>query len=332
MVRFSKKLTKLLAVLCLMLFACGFCVCFSACKTQDDGKIHVVCTVFPQYDWARAIAKGSNNMDIDLIVKNGSDLHSYFSTSPNFSDTYKIKNCDILIFCGGESEEAVETLLSAGGVNKNMVVINLLDILKDENMAILEDGEEDEFDEHVWLSLVNAKLFVSKISEVFSEVNAQEANLFQQNATNYNQKLEGLKQEYDSLSTSANQKASTQGKTASLLVADRFPFAYLVRDMNLNHMAAFSGCSAETSASLKLTTDLANFANEQGLDTILILEGGNYDLANSVKNTSTQNIENILELNSIQGVRQADIDAGASFFAIMNANLNVLKTALAYLG
>ncbi len=327
----TKFLAKTLGFALILVFGVGLSALFSACSTKDDGKIDVVCTVFPQYDWARAISQNSQKIDVDLIVKNGSDLHSYFSTSANLQDTYKIKHCDILIYCGGESEATVEQMLSSGSTNKNMTKINLLDILKEQNLALAESGEEDEFDEHVWLSLNNAKLFANEIASAFMQSVPEEKELFSQNLTTYITQLDDLNAKYENLAKTSKQNAQSKNKTPSILVADRFPFAYLVHDMGLNHKAAFSGCSAETNVSLSLQLELADFADAEGLDTILVLEGNDKNLANAVKEKAKTNITKILELNSMQGVSQTKINSGTTYLKIMQSNLTVLSQALEYL-
>ena len=324
--------TKFLALIFVTLFCFGFGALFSACGSKDDGKIHVVCTVFPQYDWTRQLALGSNNISVDLIVKNGSDLHSYFSGTPSMSDAVKIKTADVLIYCGGESEKTVEDLLAGSNVNKDMKVINLLEILKEENMAVLEDGEEDEFDEHVWLSIKNAKIFVQKITETLKLVDSQNAAVYEQNFVSYNQTLNELDESFDNLKTSAKQKADSQGKTPSIVVADRYPFAYLSKDLGLSHCAAFSGCSAETHASFETIANLANYIDENELTCILILKDSSFlSLAQTVRNRTTNKNQTILELDSMQGTSWQDVLNGQTFVLAMQNNLQVLTSALEYL-
>ena len=64
-------------------------------------------------------------------------------------DILKITTCDLFIYVGGESDEWVEDVLE-GANNKNMTVINLLDVLGDsvkeeevvEGMECEEEEEE----------------------------------------------------------------------------------------------------------------------------------------------------------------------------------------------
>lgn len=108
-------------------------LCLAACGqnkskySSKNDKIKVVTTIFPEYDWVREIAGENSNVDITMLLDNGVDLHSY---QPTAEDIMKISSCDMFIYVGGESDEWVEDALKES-VNKNMKVINLLDVLKD---------------------------------------------------------------------------------------------------------------------------------------------------------------------------------------------------------
>ena len=94
----------------------------------DDTKLKVVTTIFPEYDWVRQIAGDElSNIDLTMLLDNGVDLHSY---QPTADDIMKISHCDLFVYVGGESDEWVNDALKEA-VNKDMHVINLLDVLKD---------------------------------------------------------------------------------------------------------------------------------------------------------------------------------------------------------
>ena len=141
--------------------------------------------------------------------------------------------------------------------------------------------------------------------------------LFLQNATLYNQKLENLDVQYTNEVNSAS--------TKTILVADRFPFRYLVEDYNLNYYAAFVGCSSETRASPQTITFLANKMDELNLKFILILESSDRSIANTVKNSTQNKNQQILVLNSIQTTMLKD---NTTYLHIMEENLQILKQAL----
>lgn len=96
--------------------------------STDDGKLKVVTTIFPEYDWVKEIAGDeASNMDLTMLLDNGVDLHSYQPTS---DDILKISDCDLFVYVGGESDDWVDDALK-NATNKDMKVINLLDVLKD---------------------------------------------------------------------------------------------------------------------------------------------------------------------------------------------------------
>ena len=95
---------------------------------SENKQIRVVTTIFPEYDWVKQIAGDeASNMDLKLLLDNGVDLHSY---QPTAEDIMKISDCDLFVYVGGESDTWVDGALKEA-VNKDMKVINLLDVLKD---------------------------------------------------------------------------------------------------------------------------------------------------------------------------------------------------------
>lgn len=96
--------------------------------TDDPKKLSIVTTIFPEYDWVREImGDNAESADLTMLLDNGVDLHSY---QPTADDIIKISSCDMFIYVGGESDKWVEDALQ-NAANKDMKVINLLDVLKD---------------------------------------------------------------------------------------------------------------------------------------------------------------------------------------------------------
>ncbi len=296
----------------------------------DEEVIQVVTTIFPEYDWVRQIAgEEISHIDLTMLLDNGVDLHSY---QPTADDIAKISDCDLFIYVGGESDEWVEDALKEA-VNKDMKVINLLEVLGDavkeeeivEGMqAEEEEGEEEEHeeekDEHVWLSLKNAETLCQTISADLQEIDPENKDVYAANASVYLEKLSVLDTAYQSAADAASQK--------TLLFGDRFPFRYLVDDYGLSYYAAFVGCSAETEASFETITFLAGKVDELGLHSVLTLENSNQKIAKTIiENTSDKNQE-ILTLDSMQSTTSADVANGTTYLSVMENNLNVLKKAL----
>ena len=122
---------------------------FAKAKKSDkaNGKLKVVTTIFPEYDWSREIiGDKASNVELTLLLGNGVDLHSY---QPSIQDIAKMSTADIFIYVGGESDGWVKDALK-NAKNKNMKVINLLETLGDKVKAeeIKEGMQAEEEEEH----------------------------------------------------------------------------------------------------------------------------------------------------------------------------------------
>jgi len=318
-----KRIAAIILILLLLMPA------ISGCKETDkpsDGKLNIVCTIFPQYDWVRQIlGDKADTMNLTLLLNNRVDLHSY---QPSFDDIVKISTCNLFIYVGGESDKWVDDTLKEA-TNKDMIVINLLDILGDEakiedlieGMEEEDDGDDEEdYDEHVWLSLKNAQMFCVIIADALSSLDADNAEEYKNNMVSYNEKLANLDSEYKTAINAATVK--------TLLFGDRFPFRYLVDDYGLTPYAAFSGCSAETEASFDTIIFLADKIDELNLNFIMVTESSDQSIAKSIINNTTAKNQRILVLNAMQSVTSEDVKTGTTYLSIMENNLDILKEAL----
>ena len=99
-------------------------------------------------------------------------------------------------------------------------------------------------------------------------------------------------------------------------------------DYGLDYYAAFVGCSAETEASFETIVFLAGKADVLGLPVILQQESSDGSIARTIRDNTASGDQEILTVNSLQGVTAQDVDAGASYLSIMRDNLAVLTQAM----
>lgn len=318
-------------------FLCGvlaFGACVSAMSgcgnsngdtSTDNKKISVVCTIFPEYDWVKNII-GDNDVDLTLLLDNGTDLHNY---QPTTEDMVKVSSCDVFVYVGGESDGWVDDCLK-NAKNDDMQVVDLMEVMgnsaKEEEVKEGMDAEEEEsgdeieYDEHVWLSLKNAVTFCDEISKSLSVVDEKNAESYKTNCENYTAELENLHKDYTEAVNSAN--------GGTLIFGDRFPFRYMVDDYGIDYFAAFVGCSAETEASFETIVFLAGKVDELGSPAIMTIENSDGKIANSVLENTKEKNAKILALNSMQSVTGEDIEKGSQYLEIMKDNLSVIKEAL----
>lgn len=334
-----KKITVLLLALFMLVGA------LAGCGKQNDtnqtDKLSIVTTIFPEYDWVREIlGEKADNAEITMLLDNGVDLHSY---QPTADDIVKISDCDLFIYVGGESDEWVEDALR-NAANGNMKVINLLEVLGDsvkteeivegmqEEEHEHEDAEEhehedaeeheheEEADEHVWLSLKNAKMLVRVISKALQELDPDSKDIYAANADAYVKKLSALDAEYQTAVDAASNK--------TILFGDRFPFRYLVDDYGLRYYAAFVGCSTETEAGFETISFLAKRVDEWKLPCVLTIEGAQHKIAETVVRNTTAKNQRVLTMDSMQSTTSKDVKNGTTYLSVMEKNLSVLKEAL----
>ncbi|MBO7650382.1 MAG: zinc ABC transporter substrate-binding protein [Lachnospiraceae bacterium] len=346
---------KILSILLILILSVG---CLSACGSNGgrrDGKLRIVATIFPEYDWVKSIlGDRAADVELTLLLDNGVDLHSY---QPTADDILTISDCDLFIYVGGESDRWVEDALK-NPVNKNRVVINLMEVLgsavkeeeivegmQEEHEHDHEDGDHDhdhedgddedgnhedgdhdhdeegpEYDEHVWLSLRNAAIIVKSLSESLQKLDPDHAETYRKNTEDYLAKLAALDGQY---------KAAVEGASVkTLLFGDRFPFRYMTDDYGLKYYAAFVGCSAESEASFETIAFLSEKVDELSLRSVITIEGTDHRIAETIiRNTKTKD-QRILVLDSLQSAKAEDIKNGVTYLSVMEKNLNVLKEAL----
>ncbi|MBP5342511.1 zinc ABC transporter substrate-binding protein [bacterium] len=305
----NKKWLCLFIILFSLFFA-------SSCtkKSKKEYDFRIVTIDYSVYDWTMNIL-GEKNKDFDVtyLLDNGVDIHSY---QPSINDIKAISSSDLFIYIGGESESWIEDL----SIKNKLCLFDFLENIKDEEIVDGMKDEETDIDEHIWMSLKNAIIFVSVIENKICEIDALNKERYKENSEAYIQKLENLDNEY----TSSIENSAKD----TILVGDRFPFRYLVDDYNLNYYAAFLGCSSETEASFNTIISLAKKIDELNLSTILITESSNGRIAETIKENTRDKNQNILVLNSLQSATSKDYKKGKTYLSIMVENLEILKEAL----
>lgn len=305
-------------------------------KAGNGGKgIKVVCATAPLYDWARQITQGTDSTDLSLVIGNGTDLHSF---QPSAADIISIKNADVFVYVGGESDGWIRDALKESA-NKNQKVVCLMDVLKDsiveeevvEGMQGEDEHDHDhdehdhddhdheeegpEYDEHVWMSLRLASKSCKAIEEALAAAVEKDAAKFKANLDAYTAKLSALDKQYEDMVKGA--------RLDTMVVCDRYPFRYLAEDYKLKYSAAFVGCSAETEASFETVKFLADKIKTLDSKTVLTIEKSDGKIAKTVIETSGKSDVKVEVLDSMQSCGK-ELD----YLSVMTGNLEKLKAAL----
>lgn len=327
-----KKITSILIAIVLTFTGAGVwgttVVRAESSSSGSGNKLKIVATIFPEYDWTREILGDRlKDVDLTLLLDNGTDLHSF---QPAVKDIMRVSSCDLLIYVGGESDQWIEDALKSAA-NPDMKTINLMETLKDfikeeETVEGMQEKhhsheeDEKEYDEHVWTSLRNASAAAEVIADTLAELDPENSDIYKENLRSYQEELSSLDNEY--------QKTVDQSTHKTLLFADRFPFRYLVDDYGISYYAAFSGCSAESEASFKTITFLAEKVDELGLKEVFTIEKSDDRIAETVIENTRDKDQKVAVLNSMQSITSEEIADETTYLSIMEDNLKVLKAAL----
>ena len=338
-----KNLKKLWAIFGLVLVVGLLAFLVLNREKFEQKKYSVVSTSFPGYDFARAVTKNTN-ISAKMLVKPGAETHTY---EPTPQDIIDIKNADMFIYVGGDSDTWVEKILKDVDTKKTHVV-KLVDLVSTVNEEIVEgmededehnhdhdhdhkhdhdhdheshaykhehDEEEEgpEIDEHVWTSPKKAMEIVKKIADVASEIDADEKTKINDNAEKYVAEIAQVDKDLHQ---------AIDGKISEIVVADRFPFRYFADEFGLKYAAAFSGCSEQTEASAKTISFLINKVEQDKVKKIYKIELSNGKIAETVsKDTGAE----VLELHSAHNVTADDFLKGVTYVDLMKRNLVALS-------
>ncbi len=308
---------KILIYILICCFAVTASASFAGCADtrsdpREDGVLTVVATSFAGYDFARQLTRDAPAGAVDLVLlgKAGQDMHSF---EPTAADITALARADIVLSVGNEAwlDAAVKSAMNEGAVRVEMMAV-CRTIEHDHGHEHAED-EPAEADEHVWLSTENAEHIVAALGRTLAEVDEKNASLWQENLTAYAAELSALTAEYTAMRAGAVRD--------TLLIADRYPFAYLVHQLNLTAYAAHPGCSSETSASFETQAFLIERARTLALPYIFVIDGSDGKVAGVV---AAESGAEILTLDSVQVVT----DYEKTYAGIMRENLKQLQKAL----
>ncbi len=304
------------------LMLCALCLtgCAAPPGTAKDGKLRIVTTLFPYYDFARAVA--GDRAEVTLLLVPGREAHSF---EPTPLDAVAVSRADVFVYNGGESEEWVKDLLDAAGENIGAVVrmMDYVDAREEEFVEGMQGAEEDEdsdeleYDEHIWTSPKNAAALCAALCERLCEADAANANAYRENCAAYVARLDALDERFGALRANA--------KRDLLIFADRMPLLYFCEEYDLRYRAAFHGCSSDTEPSLATLKFLVDKTVDEGVPVVYTVDLDSRRIAEAVSEATGAGIETLW---SLQTVSRADFDAGETYVSMMERNLKALERGL----
>ena len=319
---------RLFAVLLALTLAAGLCGCADR-QRAEDGRLQVVCSVFPYYDFARQI--GGDDVDVTLLVAAGKETHSF---EPTPLDVITLSQADVFLYNGGESEAWVDDILSAAGENiaVTLPLMPQVSALAEEWAEGMEgahdehdhdhdhethDSDDIEYDEHVWTSPVLAKALCQAICDALCQADPAHREGYQARLTDYLAQLDGL--------DAAFRKVVEAGHRRLLVFGDRFPLLYFCKEYGLDYRAAFHGCASDTEPSLATLKYLIDKVEDEEIPVVYTIELSSRKVADAIAETTGAKV---LTFHSCQTVSRTEFDGGATYLSLMEQNVEALREGL----
>lgn len=297
---------------------CG-CTLQNNTSKNNGGKINIVTTVFPLYDFARNVAGDKANTD--MLVTFGADVHSY---EPTPRDIIKIIDSDLFINLGSSVDEWTDKVTEAAD-GKSLNTLSAMDSVDIKDEEAVEGMEEErghsehtpEPDEHIWTSPKNAELIVKSICSALEKADPSNAGYYKKNAENYIYELNRLDGDIRSAVEGAKRK--------TVVFADRFPMRYFADEYGLEYFAAFPGCSSESEPSAATISFLIEKVKSEHIPVVFFTETSDGKVADTICEAS--GAEKLL-FHSCHNITKQQFDGKATYISLMKQNLKALQTAL----
>ncbi len=275
-----------------------------AAQPEQEG-LKVVATLFPPYDFARALTAGTG-AQVEMLMKPGVESHSF---DPSPADIVKIGEADLFLCIGGHDEAWVDRVLE-GQDQGPVQVLKLI-----EQVEPLE-GEEG-IDEHIWTSVRNAQKMALAICQALETADPEGAPDYRANYEAYAARLEELEQAFE--------QVVEEGVRREVVFGDRFPFRYLAQDLGLTWHSAFAGCSGEGEPSAADIAFLIDKIKNDHIPVVYHIEQGSLPTVQTIAQEA--GVEAVL-MHSCHNLTVEELERGETYLSLMEANVQALARGL----
>ena len=328
-------------------------------EEPDDGKLKIVTTIFPQYDFVRAIAGGTAAVNVRMLLSPGEEVHSY---EPTPLDIKEIQNCDLFIYVGAENDVWVDRILENMGDKRpqTLRLVDLTETVEEESVEGMmeekghdhEDAHEEEADHdheegheeedhdheapeehahsgdssHEEHEEADEHVWTSpvKAAEITEAIAQKMAELDPENADHYLVNARDYEEKILDLDTQFREIAENADRKV-LVFGDRFPIRYFAEGYGLDYFAAFPGCSSESEPSASTLAFLIDKVREEEIPVVFSIEFSNGNIARAICE-STGAVQRTF--NSCHNVTKEQMESGATYVSLMCENLEAVREAL----
>ncbi|CAM2811961.1 metal ABC transporter substrate-binding protein [Paenibacillus sediminis] len=310
----SKKI--LFALLCVIFIVAG-CANQSSNGKIVEGKVNVVTTFYPIYEFAKQI--GGENANVINLLPTGVEPHDW---TPKSQDMMNTSKAQLFLYNGAGLEGWVPDFLQ--GLNKNSKVKSVqvskgINLITTEEVDDHDHGNADHsnthIDPHTWVSPKSAMIMADNIKNSYVEVDPSHKQQYEARYQELVSKLKALDQKYETELAKVTRKD---------IVVSHQAFGYLCRDYGLTQHAIM-GLSPDAEPRAQDLVQLAKTVKQDNIKYIFFEQLVSDKLAKTLANETGVKT---LVLNPVEGLTKEQVKAGEDYFSIMDKNLQNLLLAL----
>lgn len=309
--KYMKKIIFTFGLLVIIIGALYLAVNYRRAPQESWGKLTVVTSIFPLYDFAKTI--GGDKVEVSLLLPPGVEAHSF---EPKPSDIANINTADIFVYAG-QFMEPWAADITQGTTNKSLKVVDAsAGIILIPGVFHDADKPAGSEDPHIWLDFDNDKQITQTITAAFIAQDPVNAVYYQARVAAYQESLMALDLQY--------QTALTNCVSREIIYGGHYAFGYLAKRYNLKYSAA-QGVSPDSEPTAQDLVNLVGQIKKDNIKYVFYEELTTPKIAETIaQETNTQ----LLLLNAAHNVSKDDLVTGKTFLQIMEANLKNLKIGL----
>ena len=287
--------------------------------TEKAGKLRVITTLFPLYDFTRSI--GGDKVDVVLLLPPGMESHSF---EPKPDDIVRINKADLFVYTNRFMEPWSSDIIAGLDTGKTMVVdaSRGARLLKSGRSDTHDHGETDGHDHgegmdpHLWLDFANAKIMVDNILAGLVTRDPAHRDFYTANAAGFKAKLTDLDERF--------RKGLAVCDKRIFLHGGHFAFGYLANRYGLRYESAYA-VTADAEPSPAKIAALIMKIRSNGLRYIYTEELVEPRIADTI---ARETGATILKLHGAHNIGRDDLAAGVTFLSLMEQNLENLRLGL----